>query len=251
MSSTKIVTAAAVIVAVGAVWGAGSLITGPDSAKQEVAQAKLRPSPTAPPTILKRDKSQKKSRINGTGSIRYQADGHSSINLADVPRVAARSTDVVDYVRGGSRVDSRFSDEQIAAAVAAAQAQAKADAIQNIDGSQKPVGFKPEGGVAEGDRQNMGNQPEVISQHWLKRLQTRIEQNRAIVSQDQRDGRDSSSGRKDERATVDDFEDQAQGGHAHPDVDHRLVHIRNRCPARDGRPHCEADADRDQSGGVG
>ena len=31
-------------------------------------------------------------------------------------------------------------------AIKAAKAQAKADAIQNIDGSQKPVGFKPKGG---------------------------------------------------------------------------------------------------------
>ena len=48
----------------------------------------------------------------------------------------------MDVVAGGDRIESKFTDEQIAAAMAAANAQPKSAAIQNVDGSQKPVGFK-------------------------------------------------------------------------------------------------------------
>lgn len=108
----------------------------------QVTQGKLRPTLTAPPTILKRNKGKSKSKINGTGSISYQAEGVSAVNLADVPRVAQTTDVTTDYVVGGRQADSKFSDEQIAAAVAAAKSQATSSAIQNLDGSQKPKGFK-------------------------------------------------------------------------------------------------------------
>jgi hypothetical protein len=147
MFPKTLATTSAVVLTLGAAWGINSLYTDPVLIQEEVAQVRLRPTPTAPPTILKRDKSQKKSKINGEGSISYQAEAVSPINLADVPRIAAKSSGAVDYVSGGPRADSKFTPEQVAAATAAAMAQVKSDAVQNIDGSQKPVGFKPKGGV--------------------------------------------------------------------------------------------------------
>ena len=149
MPAKKLLTTSAIALTVGASFGMYALYTN-DTDTTETAQVRLRPTPTAPPTILKRDKSQKKSKINGIGSISYQSEAPSAIDLASVPRIAQDSADTVDYVRGGSRADSKFSDEQAAAAVAAAQGQAQSDAVQNLDGSQKPVGFKPKGGVSFG-----------------------------------------------------------------------------------------------------
>lgn len=123
---------------------------GADASKQDVLQTRLRPAPTAPPKILKRDKSEKPSKINGTGTLKYQSEAPAPVVLADISRSAATgaTTEATDFVVGGSQIDSKMTDEQIAAAIAAAKAQAKSDAIQNLDGSKKPVGFKPKGGVA-------------------------------------------------------------------------------------------------------
>jgi len=145
MSFRTNLTIVSVVLAVGGAWAVTSLYSNPNG--EDLAQLRLRPTPTAPPQIFKRDKSNTVSKINGTGTIRYQAEGPSPVNLADVPRLAADATDTSDFVSGGERIESRFTDEQIAAAEAAASAQPMSEAVQNLDGSQKPVGFKPKGGV--------------------------------------------------------------------------------------------------------
>lgn len=139
-------TVTAVIVAAGAAWAVTGFYFPSD--EDAISTARLRPTPTAPPTILKRNKGNSKSKINGTGTIRYASEAPSPIRLSDVPRSTSSAGDNdVDYVIGGDRIESRFTNEQIEAAVAAANAQAASAAVQNIDGSQKPVGFKPKGGV--------------------------------------------------------------------------------------------------------
>lgn len=145
MSIRRSAAVAAIVVAVAATWAFTNY--APVAGDKQAHDIRLRPTPTAPPEILKRNKGPTISKLSGPGTIRYTADGVSSIALADVARTPVPDAGAVDYVVGGSRVDSKFSDEQIAAAVAAANAQAKSDAVQNIDGSQKPVGFKPKGGV--------------------------------------------------------------------------------------------------------
>lgn len=135
---------AGVVIAVGATWAFTSMNS--KSTEQVSENLRLKPSLTAPPEIYKRNKGTSKSRINGFGTHRYTADGPSPIYISDVSREIP-SVDVSDVVSGGMRVDSKFSAEQIAAAEAAAQAQEASAAVQNIDGSQRPVGFKPRGGV--------------------------------------------------------------------------------------------------------
>jgi hypothetical protein len=145
MSIRNYAVVATIIATAGAAWGITSYVSG--SLEQDVNQVRLRPTPTAPPEILKRNKGLTKSKFNGPGPHKYEAESASTINLADVPRVPASSSGATDYVIGGSRVDSKFTDEQVAAAQAAAASQAMSAAVQNIDGSQKPVGFKPKGNV--------------------------------------------------------------------------------------------------------
>jgi hypothetical protein len=144
MSNRNYVAIAAIVASVGAAWAITSYVSTPEESAEQV---RLRPTPTAPQEILKRNKGPTKSDINGPGPHKYTAVGPSPINIANVSRAAAQSSATTDYVIGGLRVDSKFSDEQIAAAVAAANAQPMSAAVQNIDGSQKPVGFKPKGGV--------------------------------------------------------------------------------------------------------
>ena len=83
-------------------------------------------------------KGKKAGKINGQGTIRYTAAGPSRVELRDVPREAAGAAADLP-VRGSKRIESRFSDEQVAAAVAVAKAQKKSALVQNFDGSQKPV----------------------------------------------------------------------------------------------------------------
>lgn len=145
MSLKTNLTVAAVVLAAGATWAVTSHMVKPGD--QDVAQLRLRPTPTAPPEIYNRGQNKKASKINGTGTLSYTAEGPSPIQISNVSRDFSSSNSDVDFVAGGDRIESKFTDEQIAAAVAAAEAQAKSAAIQNIDGSQKPVGFKPKGGV--------------------------------------------------------------------------------------------------------
>lgn len=114
-----------------------------------VATQMARPgrSITAPPRVVAASKKGKKSTINGEGTIYYFAEGPSAIHLSEVPRELHRAEADDTFVRGGDRIESRFTDAQIAAAEAAAAAQPMSEAVQNLDGSQKPVGFKPKGGV--------------------------------------------------------------------------------------------------------
>ena len=107
-------------------------------APEAAAPPRLKPAMRAP---IDAPKGKKSGKINGQGTIRYTAEGPSAIELRDVPREAAGA--VTDLpVRGGKRIESRFSDEQVAAAVTAAKAQKKSAFVQNFDGSQKPVGPK-------------------------------------------------------------------------------------------------------------
>ena len=102
---------------------------------------------TAPARIIGASKSGKESTINGEGTIYYLAEGPSAIHLSEVSRESLGAEGDETFVRGGDRIESRFTDAQIAAAEAAAAAQPMSEAVQNLDGSQKPVGFKPKGGV--------------------------------------------------------------------------------------------------------
>ncbi|MGB6000310.1 MAG: hypothetical protein WBI00_07485, partial [Thermoanaerobaculia bacterium] len=102
---------------------------------------------TAPPRVIAASKKGKKSTINGEGTIYYFAEGPSAIHLSEVPRELHGAEADDTFVRGGDRIESRFTDAEIAAAEAAAAAQPMSEAVQNLDGSQKPVGFKPKGGV--------------------------------------------------------------------------------------------------------
>ncbi|MBT8103460.1 MAG: hypothetical protein KJO95_10865 [Gammaproteobacteria bacterium] len=140
MSIRKFAAIGSMVALVGAAWALSSYVSSPSD--EEATVSKLRPTPTAPPEILKRYKGKTKSKINGAGPHRYTSEGMSAVNLNDVSRSSAQSSPTVDYVVGGPQIDSKFTDEQIEAAVAAAQAQAKSSAVQNIDGSQKPVGKK-------------------------------------------------------------------------------------------------------------
>jgi len=107
-------------------------------APEAAAPPRLKPAMRAP---IDAPKGKKSGKINGQGTIRYTAEGPSAIELRDVPREAAGA--VTDLpVRGGKRIESRFSDEQVAAAVTAAKAQKRSAFVQNFDGSQKPVGPK-------------------------------------------------------------------------------------------------------------
>ena len=81
-----------------------------------------------------------KARIKGSGTLSYSAQGPSPIALADVPRTLTAGGDAV---RGGARIESRFTDAQVRAAQKAAAKQKKSAAVQNLDGSSKPVGQKP------------------------------------------------------------------------------------------------------------
>jgi len=144
MSLRTNLSLAAVVLAAGATWAVTSHMAKPGD--EDVTQLRLRPTPTAPPEIYKRGQNKKQSKINGTGTLRYTAEGVSVVQLSDVPRNIS-SPAATDVVAGGDRIESQFSDEQIAAAVAAAEAQPKSKAVQNLDGSQKPVGFKAKGRV--------------------------------------------------------------------------------------------------------
>jgi hypothetical protein len=145
--STKLAVGTTVL-ALGAAVAFVGFKPGSESSEEIAAQSRLLPAPTAPPEILKRDKSSKPSKINGIGSISYQSEAPATIVMANVQKTTVTpDASAAEYVVGGSRIDSKMTDAQITAAMEAARAQAKADAIQNIDGSQKPVGFKPKGGV--------------------------------------------------------------------------------------------------------
>ena len=120
--------------------------TRPDGADETTAQMqRMRPAIRAPKDIVENTRNQK-VKIKGEGTIRYTSESPSAIHLADVPKAPSTSAEDLP-TRGGRRVESRFTDQQIADAQAAAAAQPTSSAIQNLDGSQKPVGQKPKGGV--------------------------------------------------------------------------------------------------------
>jgi hypothetical protein len=84
------------------------------------------------------------------GSMRFQAEGPSPILLADVIREQKKAPggSGKPFVRGGPRIESKFTDAQIAAARKAAMNQTASTAVQDIGGAQTPAGFKPRLGVA-------------------------------------------------------------------------------------------------------
>ena len=75
--------------------------------------------------------------------VRVDAEGPSTVELADVPQGPDAEGSELP-VRGGERIGSPFSDEQVEAAQAAAATQPVSPGIQNPDGSEKPVGPKPQ-----------------------------------------------------------------------------------------------------------
>lgn len=86
----------------------------------------------------------------------YLADGPSQIRLSEVPKLAGIAA--TDYTRGGARIESKMSEEEILAAQTRALRQRKSKNIQNIDSlgrssssngasSRRPLGQKPQLGA--------------------------------------------------------------------------------------------------------
>ena len=144
MSINRIVAVGAAAVLVGGAWALTtnwSALTG-----SEANEERLRPMIRAPKDVLERMK-DKPVRLKGKGRIKYKGKKGSSIELSDVPTLAELGVTTDVGPRGGRRIESKFSDAQIRKAQEAAAKQPMSEAVQNLDGSQKPVGKKPKFGV--------------------------------------------------------------------------------------------------------
>jgi hypothetical protein len=75
-------------------------------------------------------------------SARFETQSPSTIELSDVPQADTTQDDPLP-VRGGRRIESKFSDEEVEAAQEAARNQAVSSEVQNLDDSGVPVGPKP------------------------------------------------------------------------------------------------------------
>ena len=103
--------------------------------------ARLQPGMHAPNSI--RMGAAGKLNAPGAGDpARFETHRSSTIELADVPQADETQDDPLP-VRGGRRIESKFSDEEVETAREAARNQGVSSEVQNIDGSQKPVGPKP------------------------------------------------------------------------------------------------------------
>lgn len=126
--------------------------TVPDTpvVKDQVAENMTRMRPTIrAPKQIKENKGKKKGKqpkLQGEGTLQHTGGGASVIQLAEVPRTASAPGQSVGP-RGGLKIESRFDDAQVVQAQANAAGQPSSDAVQNLDGSQKPVGQKPKLGV--------------------------------------------------------------------------------------------------------
>ena len=103
--------------------------------------ARLQPGMHAPRAI-RMAATEKLTSPGAGGPARFETHSSSRIELADVPQADETQDDPLP-VRGGRRIESKFSDAEVEAAQEAARNQGVSSEVQNIDGSEKPVGPKP------------------------------------------------------------------------------------------------------------
>lgn len=101
------------------------------------APGKMYPSLRGP-TVLRRTHDGTDAKINGEGPITYESEEPVLLTLDSLPASRAASHDPSRYVRGGERIESQFSDQQVTEARAAAMRQPTSAAIQNF-GVSKPT----------------------------------------------------------------------------------------------------------------
>jgi len=138
----KIIVVIAAILLVGSVCYLTLVGNGKTGPELGAKPAKMLPGIHAPVKV-QANRSTKKSKLKGSGPIRYKGSKPSPIKLADVPRTKRDKTESDGLVRGEDRIESRFTDQQIGDAQAKAMRQGSTAAVFNLDHSQKPVGFKP------------------------------------------------------------------------------------------------------------
>lgn len=95
----------------------------------------LKPSFQADPQILSRIEQAMNQPvpITGNGMISYTSQTPSMIEMADVPPQSATRGDEPPQVVGGPRIESPFSDAEVAAAQAEAMANAPGGNVQGVD----------------------------------------------------------------------------------------------------------------------
>ncbi len=71
--------------------------------------------------------------VSGEGSIQYTSASPSIIQMANVPPMAANSGNGNPLVVGGPRIESKFNDAEVDAAIAEAMANAPGGNIQGVD----------------------------------------------------------------------------------------------------------------------
>ncbi|MGH8496509.1 MAG: hypothetical protein ACREVN_10290 [Gammaproteobacteria bacterium] len=129
---------AAIVVVAGC---AAEQASRPAEPEAEAAYARPRPGLRAP-TGIQQSALAKLGNASEKKMIRLEAEP-SSIDLADIPRTPRTQADDDLPVRGGDRIESKFTDAEVEAAQETAANQPVSPGIQNIDGSEKPVGPKP------------------------------------------------------------------------------------------------------------
>ena len=91
---------------------------------------RLKPTLGAPPLLRRSAFPRKPATVHGKGSLAYKAEGPSTVRPGSVKRAAGPAAGLKAAadrpVRGGNRIESLFSDAQVAQAIAQAQ-QRKAD----------------------------------------------------------------------------------------------------------------------------
>jgi hypothetical protein len=112
--------------------------TSPESTASVVPTERLRPGVTAP-ELIKRSPSTAPITLAGNGSITHKTPAGVRVDLTKI-KAASVAGKAEAAVRGGKRIHSQFSDEQIAEARDAATEQQFSPSIQNIElpGGKKP-----------------------------------------------------------------------------------------------------------------
>jgi hypothetical protein len=109
-----------------------------ESAADAVPMTRLRPG-IAAPEVFQRQKSTRQPILTGAGPLNYTTPGAVRLDISAIQSadVAART---VPMVRGGKRIGSKMSDEQLAAVSAAAANQPVSPGIHGIElpGGKKP-----------------------------------------------------------------------------------------------------------------
>ena len=112
---------------------------------EQARQQRPRPAMRAP-VLLRRSSALAPVPLRGEGSIHYAADGPSTIAIADVPR-ESRGISLEEatqrYVRGGPRIESLFTDQDVLNAQAWAWGKHRSRGVQVVAGlgAEEPSGF--------------------------------------------------------------------------------------------------------------